>query len=233
MTCNPRLSLVVGAALVSARRVRGGSAGASGLGPSPGVGSPPEPTRICGRRRDRRHRQAAARFGRRRHSPRQCDERARRSLDRRDQFRRAPANRSPPRSEVARDAGAQPLVLLNGRRVSSYRELRDIPIEAIQRVDILPEEVALKYGYRADQRVVNVVLKSNFRSTTAQVAGNSSAGGFNGGSGDATRMKDRSHRPDDRQFARRRQRYFECRAARSRQAAEREYLERQRRRGSV
>ena len=52
----------------------------------------------------------------------------------------------------SRDAGAQPLVLLNGRRVSSYRELRDIPIEAIQRVDILPEEVALKYGYRADQR---------------------------------------------------------------------------------
>jgi hypothetical protein len=44
-----------------------------------------------------------------------------------------------------RDPGAdRPLVLLNGRRVSSYRELRDIPIEAIQRVDILPEEVALK-----------------------------------------------------------------------------------------
>ena len=36
---------------------------------------------------------------------------------------------------------------------------------------------------------MNVVLKSNFRSTTAQVAGNTSAGGFNGGSGDATRMK--------------------------------------------
>jgi hypothetical protein len=89
----------------------------------------------------------------------------------------------------SRDAGAQPLVLLNGRRVSSYRELRDIPIEAIQRVDILPEEVALKNGYRADQRVVNVVLKAKFRSSTAQVAGNTSAGGFNGGNGDVTRMK--------------------------------------------
>src|SRR5439155_2722114 len=42
---------------------------------------------------------------------------------------------------VARGSGSgRPLVLLNGRRVSSYRELRDIPIEAISRVDILPEE---------------------------------------------------------------------------------------------
>jgi hypothetical protein len=33
---------------------------------------------------------------------------------------------------VARGSGsARPLVLLNGRRVSSYRELRDIPIEAV------------------------------------------------------------------------------------------------------
>lgn len=53
---------------------------------------------------------------------------------------------------VARGSGSpRPLVLLNGRRVSSYRELRDIPIEAISRVDILPEEVALQYGYPPDQ----------------------------------------------------------------------------------
>src|SRR3982750_4603544 len=37
-----------------------------------------------------------------------------------------------PEIGVARASGAaRPLVLLNGRRVSSYRELRDIPIEAI------------------------------------------------------------------------------------------------------
>ena len=63
--------------------------------------------------------------------------------------------------------GARPLVLLNGRRVSSYRELRDIPIEAISRVDILPEEVALKYGYPPDQKVVNVVLQNHFGETVA------------------------------------------------------------------
>ena len=34
---------------------------------------------------------------------------------------------------------------------------------------ILPEEVALQFGYRADQRVVNFILKDPFRSTTAEV----------------------------------------------------------------
>jgi len=61
-----------------------------------------------------------------------------------------------------------PVVLLNGRRVSGFSEIRDIPTEAIQRVEILPEEVALKFGYRADQRVVNFVLRERFRSYTAE-----------------------------------------------------------------
>jgi len=42
--------------------------------------------------------------------------------------------------------GEQPVLLLNGQRISSFREMRDIPTEAIQRVEILPEEVALKIG---------------------------------------------------------------------------------------
>ncbi|WP_333951731.1 hypothetical protein [Sphingomonas aerolata] len=60
------------------------------------------------------------------------------------------------------------MVLLNGRRISSFSEIRDIPTEAIQRVEILPEEVALKYGYRADQKVVNFVLRRRFRAVTAE-----------------------------------------------------------------
>ncbi|HEY0327310.1 MAG TPA: TonB-dependent receptor, partial [Allosphingosinicella sp.] len=55
--------------------------------------------------------------------------------------------------------GGQPVILLNGRRISSFAEIRDIPPEALQRVDILPEEAALQLGYRADQRVVNFVLR--------------------------------------------------------------------------
>ncbi|MDB5681172.1 MAG: TonB-dependent receptor, partial [Sphingomonas bacterium] len=65
--------------------------------------------------------------------------------------------------------GGAPVVLLNGRRISSFAEIRDLPTEAIARVDILPEEVALKYGYRADQKVVNFVLRRRFRALTAEV----------------------------------------------------------------
>jgi hypothetical protein len=81
------------------------------------------------------------------------------------------------------------VLLLNGQRISSFRELRDIPTEAIQRVEILPEEVALKYGYRADQRVVNIVLRQRFRSTVSQLAANTATeGGYVGGSADLTRL---------------------------------------------
>lgn len=84
---------------------------------------------------------------------------------------------------------APPLVLLNGHRVSSYRELRDIPIEAVTRVDILPEEVALKYGFPPDQKVVNVVLQNRFGEIVAQVAGNMAAHhGYTGGGADLTRI---------------------------------------------
>ena len=91
---------------------------------------------------------------------------------------------------AARGSGsARPLVLLNGHRVSSYRELRDIPIEAVSRVDILPEEVALKYGYPPDQKVVNVVLQNRFAETVAQVAGNTAShDGYTGAGGDLTRV---------------------------------------------
>ena len=91
---------------------------------------------------------------------------------------------------IARGSGAaRPLVLLNGHRVSSYRELRDIPIEAVSRVDILPEDVAFEYGYPPDEKVVNVVLQKRFRETVAQVAANKAASdGYTGAGGDLTRI---------------------------------------------
>lgn len=60
----------------------------------------------------------------------------------------------------------QPVMLINGRRTSGPQEVRDIPPEAIERFEILPEEVSLTYGYRADQRVVNIVLRRRFRALT-------------------------------------------------------------------
>ena len=67
--------------------------------------------------------------------------------------------------------GETPVVLLNGRRISSLNEVYNIPTEAILRIDILPEEVSLKYGYTADQRVVNIVLRRYFHATTAELQG--------------------------------------------------------------
>ena len=91
-------------------------------------------------------------------------------------------------SAQGRGAG-QPVLLLNGQRISAFRELRDIPTEAIERVEILPEEVALKYGYSADQKVVNIVLRPRFRSTVAQIgAGAPTEGGEANVLGDVTRL---------------------------------------------
>jgi hypothetical protein len=68
-------------------------------------------------------------------------------------------------------------VLINGVRTSGFGEVRDLPTEAILRTDILPEEVALKYGYRADQRVVNIVLRPRFRAYTGEFGARGSTDG--------------------------------------------------------
>ena len=65
----------------------------------------------------------------------------------------------------------QPVFLVNGRRISGFQEIQGIPTEAIERTEILPEQVALQFGYRAEQRVVNFVLKANFNSITGELTG--------------------------------------------------------------
>ena len=75
--------------------------------------------------------------------------------------------------------GGRPVILLNGQRIASFRELRDFPPEAIKRVQILPEEVALQFGYPPNQRVVNFILKDNYAATTIEVeAGVPGSGGY-------------------------------------------------------
>ncbi|NML95758.1 TonB-dependent receptor [Novosphingobium olei] len=74
-----------------------------------------------------------------------------------------------PQIRSGQGRGGEPtIVLLNGRRTSGFSEVRDIPAEAIARAEILPEEVALKYGYPADQRVVNIVLRKRFHALIAE-----------------------------------------------------------------
>jgi hypothetical protein len=76
--------------------------------------------------------------------------------------------------------GGGPVILVNGRRISGFSEIRGLPPEAIERVDILPEEAALQYGYRADQRVVNFVLRRRFRAVTGELEGGLATAGGRG-----------------------------------------------------
>lgn len=61
----------------------------------------------------------------------------------------------------------RPVVLINGQRTSGFREIRDLPPEAIRTVQVFPEELALQYGYRPDQRVINFILKDNYTGVSA------------------------------------------------------------------
>ncbi len=76
-------------------------------------------------------------------------------------------------------ASGPPIVLINAQRVSGFRELRNIPPEAIVRVEIFPEEIALQYGFRPDRRVINFILKDDFSSIDINGgAGASISGGY-------------------------------------------------------
>jgi len=85
-----------------------------------------------------------------------------------------------PQTGSARGRGGDgPVVLLNGQRISGFRAIRDIPPEAIAKVEVFPEELALKYGFRPDQRVINFVLVENYQSLAAEVDnGLSTQGGY-------------------------------------------------------
>ncbi len=75
--------------------------------------------------------------------------------------------------QVASSRGREnsfPVVLLNGKRVSSFAEISRIPTEAIERTEVFPEELALKYGYRADQKVVNIITFKRFSSRVGQLS---------------------------------------------------------------
>lgn len=88
-----------------------------------------------------------------------------------------------PQTSSGRGRGSgRPVFLVNGQRIGSFREFRRYPPEAIQKVEVFPEEVALQYGYPADQRVINFILKDNFTSkeVEAEYAGPTAGGSANG-----------------------------------------------------
>jgi len=60
--------------------------------------------------------------------------------------------------------GGFPVILVNGVRISSFRELQSYPPEAIDKVEVLAAEAAQQFGYGPDERVVNIILKRNYAS---------------------------------------------------------------------
>lgn len=69
-----------------------------------------------------------------------------------------------PQTRSGRGRGSgRPIILVNGRRISGFGAIRNLPPEAIVKVEVFPEQVALEYGYAADERVVNLVLKPDFK----------------------------------------------------------------------
>jgi iron complex outermembrane recepter protein len=64
----------------------------------------------------------------------------------------------------------QPLILVNGERVSGVDEIGGLPVEALENVKVLPRGSAVRAGGTARQRVVNLTLKKQTRSATALLA---------------------------------------------------------------
>ena len=61
--------------------------------------------------------------------------------------------------------GSDPVFLLNGQRTSGYQDIGSLPPEAIDKVEVLPEPAALKFGYPPTRRVVNFITKRRFGQT--------------------------------------------------------------------
>ncbi|WP_267383025.1 hypothetical protein [Sphingomonas sp. GC_Shp_2] len=66
--------------------------------------------------------------------------------------------------------GSDPITLLNGQRVSADQEIQSLPPEAIEKIEILPEPAALRYGFPPTRRVVNYITKRRFAQAEVRTA---------------------------------------------------------------
>ncbi len=72
-------------------------------------------------------------------------------------------------SARGRGGGGRPVILVNGIRIGSFRELASYPPEALARVEVFPEEVAQRFGFSPDRRVINLILKENYSSREVEL----------------------------------------------------------------
>lgn len=81
--------------------------------------------------------------------------------------------------------GAATLVLINGRRIAPYGfasggqttfvDLNSIPLDAIERIEVLLDGASAIYGSEAMAGVINVIMRKDFRGLTATVNGGTSS----------------------------------------------------------
>ena len=54
-------------------------------------------------------------------------------------------------------SGTGPVFLLNGQRIPGMEEIQTLPPEAMERVEVLPEQDAARYGFPPPVRLVNFI----------------------------------------------------------------------------
>ncbi|GGB27776.1 TonB-dependent receptor [Sphingomonas metalli] len=69
---------------------------------------------------------------------------------------------------TAAGGGGDPFLLLNGRRISGWDELSDLPPEAMEKTEVLPREDAARFGFPPTATVLNFITKKHFRAVAAQ-----------------------------------------------------------------
>jgi hypothetical protein len=70
------------------------------------------------------------------------------------------------------------VVLINGH-LAGQTEFDNLPREAIERVEVLPESVALQYGFSENQRVLNFILRDHYRAIPVRVSESGASEGGN------------------------------------------------------
>jgi len=86
--------------------------------------------------------------------------------------------------------GGFPVILVNGVRISSFRELQSYPPEAIDKLEVLSGETAQQFGYSPDERVVNIVLKRSYSSREVEVEyGQPADGGYSNKQAEVTYLQ--------------------------------------------
>lgn len=86
--------------------------------------------------------------------------------------------------------GGFPVILVNGVRISSFRELQSYPPEAILKTEVLAAEAAQQFGYGPDERVINIILKRSYSSREVELEyGQPWEGGYSTQEAEATYLQ--------------------------------------------